>query len=147
MNAGTEVDVAQFVPRLESLEPLMIFVATTLERRGLRRELLPPVELALEELFTNMVKYGGERREPVRIEIAARQDGVEVTLTDHDVAQFDITQAPAVDITRPLQERVPGGLGLHLTRRLVDRLDYRYDPQRREARVTFVKSCPEGIAR
>jgi anti-sigma regulatory factor (Ser/Thr protein kinase) len=64
---------------------------------------------------------------------------VEVTLTDHDVAHFDVTQAPAVDTSRPLQEREPGGLGLHLTRRLVDRLQYSYDPQRREARIAFRK--------
>jgi anti-sigma regulatory factor (Ser/Thr protein kinase) len=140
------VDVAQFAPILESLGPLTAFAAAVFERRGVPRELLPPVELALEELFTNMVKYGGERREPVRIEIAARRDGVEVTLTDHDVAQFDVTQAPAVDIARPLHERAPGGLGLHLTRRLVDRLEYRYDPQRREARIVFVKSSGESVA-
>lgn len=148
VNAGAaaEVDVAQFAPRLDSLGRLMGFASAVFERRGLPRELLPPVELALEELFTNMVKYGGEHREPVRIEIAASRNGVEVTLTDHDVAQFDVTQVPAVDVTRPRHERAPGGLGLHLTRRLVDRLDYRYDPRRREAHIVFVKSCGDGIA-
>lgn len=140
------VDAADFPPRLESLAPLIAFAGDAFRRHNVPGELLPAVELALEELFTNMVKYGGERRKPVRIEIAGRDDGVKVTLTDHDVERFDVTQVPAVDTARPLAERVPGGLGLHLTRRLVDRLDYHYDAARREARIAFFKSRTKGVS-
>jgi anti-sigma regulatory factor (Ser/Thr protein kinase) len=136
---SSEADSARFAPQIGSLMPLMVFAAEVFARRGLPPEWLAPVQLAMEELFTNMVKYGGERREPVLVQIAVSPGGVEVTLTDHDVAHFDVTQAPAVDTSRPLQEREPGGLGLHLTRRLVDRLQYSYDPQRREARIAFSK--------
>jgi anti-sigma regulatory factor (Ser/Thr protein kinase) len=147
VSAGTApsvADSARFAPDIESLAPLMSFAAEVFVRRGLPAELLPQVEFALEELFTNMVKYGGARREPVCIEIARRADGVEVTLTDHNVARFDVTQVPAVDVSRPLPQREPGGLGLHLTRRLVDRLQYSYDPQRREARIVFLKTTLPG---
>lgn len=147
MNAesgGSGADSARFAPQIGSLRPLMAFVAEVFERRGVPPELLAPVQLATEELFTNMAKYGGERREPVRIEITGSAHGVEVTLTDHDVAQFDVTRAPAVDTSRPLHEREPGGLGLHLTRRLVDQLKYNYDPLRREARIVFRKSQAGG---
>lgn len=117
----------------------MSFVAEASARLGLPPETLPPLQLAIEELFTNMVKYGGVRLEPVEIEIAPCPGGVEVALTDHDVAPFDLTQAPPVDTSRPLGEREPGGLGLHLTRHLVEYLRYDYDAQRREARIVFRK--------
>lgn len=138
-NSGSAADSAWFAPHIGSLAPLMAFVAEVFARRGVPLDLLAPVQLAIEELFTNMAKYGGKRSEPVRVEIAGSRDGVGVTMIDHDVDLFDVTQAPAVDISRPLHEREPGGLGLHLTRRLVDDLQYRYDPQRREARIAFSK--------
>ena len=49
------------------------------------------------------------------------------------------TLAPEVDTSLPLEQRLPGGLGLHLVRKLVDSLEYRYDSQRRQGRITFRK--------
>mgnify|MGYP003514571419 CR=1 FL=1 len=66
--------------------------------------------------------------------------GVDVALTDYDVEPFDPTQAPDADVTLPIEQRAPGGLGIHLTRRLVEELEYRYAPERREARISFRKS-------
>jgi anti-sigma regulatory factor (Ser/Thr protein kinase) len=50
-----------------------------------------------------------------------------VCLTDFDVDEFDVTKAPDVDINRPLSERTPGGLGIHLVRRVTESLSYRYE--------------------
>ena len=52
-----------------------------------------------------------------------------MTLTDYDVEPFDVTQAPDVDVTLPIEQRKPGGLGLHLIRRLVDSIEYEYSQQ------------------
>ena len=49
-----------------------------------------------------------------------------MTLTDYDVDPFDVTKAPDVDVTLPIEQRRPGGLGLHLIRRLMDSVDYEY---------------------
>ena len=142
---GRAADAAHFAPRFESLAPLMAFVVEVSARLELPPGTLPSLQLVIEELFTNMVKYGGARHDPVEIEITRCPGGVEVALTDHDVAPFALTQAPPVDTSRPLQEREPGGLGLHLTRHLVDHLRYDYDAQRREARIVFRKLHPRSV--
>ena len=104
-----------------SIPALVAFTADAFARLAIDARLLPTVDLAVEELFTNMVKYGTGSDAPVqRRRCAAIDGGVEVTLIDHDVEPFDVTRAPDVDIDAPIEEREPGGLGLHLIRRMAD---------------------------
>jgi serine/threonine-protein kinase RsbW len=124
----------------DSLDEIFAFTSEFFGRHGIDRDLLPTIDLVLEELFTNMVKYSPGGAPSIRIEMAPAPDGVEVSLTDYDVDRFDVTQAPDADINLPVEERKPGKLGLHLVRRLVDSLQYEYSSARREGRTTFRKS-------
>ncbi len=105
---------------------------------------MPTVDFTLEELFTNMVKYSPSGGAHVRIDLAPAPGGVEVTLTDYDVERFDVTQAPDANINLPLEQRRPGGLGLHLIRRLVDSMEYEYSHEERRSRITFRKTTAGG---
>lgn len=126
----------------DSIEPIFEFTSDFFARRGVDPRLLPTVDLVVEELFTNMVKYGAgaDPGTEVRIDMAAIDGGVEVTLTDFGVEPFDVTLAPDADIDLPVAERRPGGLGLHLIRRLVDAWSYEYSEERRESSITFRKT-------
>ena len=124
----------------DSLEEIFAFTSEFFGRHEIDRDLLPTVDLVLEELFTNMVKYNPGGAPSIRIEMAPALGGVEVTLTDYDVDRFDVTLAPDADINLPIEERKPGKLGLHLVRRLVDSLQYEYSSERRESRTTFRKA-------
>ena len=109
-------------------------------RERIDPQLLPIVDLAVEELFTNMVKYSADSSAAIRIEMARVEGGVEVTLTDYDVEPFDVTRSSEVDTGLPIEEREPGGLGLHLIRRLVDSVEYEYSSETRQSRITFRKT-------
>ena len=124
----------------DSLEEVFAFTADFFAIHGIDRGLLPTVDLILEELFTNMVKYSPAGDAHIRIEMATTEGGVEVTLTDYDVERFDVTTAPDANIDLPIEERRPGGLGLHLIRRLVDSLHYEYSNESRQSRITFRKT-------
>ena len=123
----------------DSIQDIFAFSAEVFASEHVDRVLLPIVDLTLEELFTNMVKYGSSNA-AVRIDMTKVAGGVEVTLTDYDVEPFDVTQAPDVDINLPIEQRKPGGLGLHLIRRLVDCVHYEYSTESRESRITFRKT-------
>jgi serine/threonine-protein kinase RsbW len=130
---------ASFERRIDALTGLFAFTAAAFARQGIAAALLADVDLVLEELFTNIVKYGrGEA--PVAIEIAAIPAGVEVTLIEPEAERFDVTLAPPVDVTLPAGERQPGGLGLHLIPRLVDSVQYGYSPGERCSRIVFRKT-------
>jgi anti-sigma regulatory factor (Ser/Thr protein kinase) len=120
---------------LSSLEQIFAFTAAEVEA-----PLRPAVDLALEELFTNVVKYGRPSEAPVRIEIAPIVGGVEVSLIETEADPFDAARAPDADTNLSLERRQPGGLGLHLTRKMVDSIEYRYAAQSRTGRTTFRKT-------
>lgn len=95
------------------------------------------VQLGIEETFTNLVKYGrGDR--PIELELVRSNGILRASLIEEDAEPFDPTQAPDADTTLPLDQRHPGGLGLHLLRRVVDRVEYVY--QDRRGRTTLVKT-------
>lgn len=127
---------------IDSIERIFEFTSEFFARRGVDPRLLPTVDLVVEELFTNMVKYAtaADPGTEVRIDMATVEGGVEVTLTDFGVEPFDVTLAPDADVSLPIGEREPGGLGLHLIRRLVDAWRYEYDRKDRQSRITFRKT-------
>jgi serine phosphatase RsbU (regulator of sigma subunit)/anti-sigma regulatory factor (Ser/Thr protein kinase) len=124
-----------FNRNLNSLEKIFAFTATEVEAA-----LRPDVDLALEELFTNIVRHGRPSGTPVRIDISPIAGGVEVSLIESEAEAFDPTRAPEVDISLPLERRRPGGLGIHLVRKVVDSIEYRYAPESRIGRTTFRKT-------
>jgi len=125
---------------IDQLDAIFGFTADALARFGVEPSLAGAVDFVIEELFTNMVKYGGDSKAAVEIEIEPIEGGVEVRLVDRDVDEFDVTRAPPVDVGAPLQAREPGGLGLHLIQKMVDVITYRYDAHTRESRISFRKT-------
>ena len=84
------------------------------------------VELTLEELFVNMVRYHPETTHPVEICWYSVGRGVRIEMIDRDVDRFDPTEGPAVDPTAPLADRKVGGLGLFLVMKMADSIQYEY---------------------
>ena len=97
------------------------------------------VDLATEELFVNILRHGGREREPIRLEMHAMEDGVAVTLSAICPEPFDPREVAEVDTQLGVNERQPGGLGLHLVKRVVTSLDYQY--RDRESRISFTATA------
>jgi len=129
--------IGTFERSFDALPAIATFTADAFARMAIDARLLPTVDLAVEELFTNMVKYGIGSTQPVRIELVAIAGGVELRMIDDDVSPFDITRSPDVDVNAPIEEREPGGLGLHLIRRMADSVAYEYVQERRQSRLTL----------
>ena len=128
-----------FERSFDALETIFESIGRFFEREGLDPGLRQPIDLAVEELFTNAVKYNPDG--PHRILLELRRDDDDLVLVLTDVGEsFDPTARPDVDVDRPLEARQPGGLGIHLIGKLMDRVEYEYDAVRREGRTTLVKS-------
>lgn len=127
----------EIVRRIESLKDIYEFIEAFFESNGTAEPVRYPVHFVVEELFTNMVKYNPGNMNTILLDIDTDGDGVKVMITDYDVDNFDVTKKRNVDVTAPLEERKVGGLGLHLVRHMVDKLDYHYED--RQSRITFTK--------
>ncbi|HEY5898608.1 MAG TPA: SpoIIE family protein phosphatase [Burkholderiales bacterium] len=126
---------ASFPRALEALAGIFDFT-----RQAVPADVRPSVDFVLEELFTNVLKYGRASESPVLIEVRRIAGGVEVTLVDDDAQYFDPTKAPQADTGAPLEARQPGGLGIHLLRKMVDSIRYEYAEERRQSRIVFRKT-------
>jgi serine/threonine-protein kinase RsbW len=96
---------------------------------GLDRNDTWPFHVALDEILSNVVKYGGEGGGEGRIEIRLRLEGraLEMVILD-DASPFNPLEARAPDTTSPVEERPIGGLGIEIVRRLMDGVEYRRLP-------------------
>ena len=137
----------RFERTFESIPGMVEFTADAFGRLAIDRALLASVDLAVEELFTNMVKYSVGSDAAVHLAVTAVDRGVELTLIDEDVDPFDITKAAEVDIDAPIEQRTPGGLGLHLIRRIAESVKYEYAGDSRQSRITVRFTVTESAAR
>jgi anti-sigma regulatory factor (Ser/Thr protein kinase) len=124
----------RFGRTLGSLESIFGFVAGFLEANGLPAAAAFELDLVIEELFTNMVKYHPLGASEIEIGLSRSGPDVVVVIRDSDVEPFDPTTAPPADLDRPLHERRAGGLGLHLVRRIAR--DLRYEHRDRCSTIT-----------
>jgi phosphoserine phosphatase len=122
----------------DSLEGIFQFIEDFLAGRSIDAALREPVCFIVEELFTNMVKYNPGATRDIALSFGQSGSTLTVRLTDFDVAPFDVTRGPPVDITKPLEERAIGGLGLHLVRQMADTIRYEYADGR--STITFTKT-------
>jgi anti-sigma regulatory factor (Ser/Thr protein kinase) len=82
------------------------------------------LNLALDELVTNAIKYGGMSRDGcIWIKLAREGDALVVELKDSG-RPFNPLEAEAPDTECGMHQRNVGGLGIHLTRKYMDEMHY-----------------------
>ena len=127
----------KFHRSFDSLENIFEFTEGFFADENVAQSIRYPVHFVMEELFTNMVKYNPGNTNDILLDVGADNGGVTVQLTDFDVDNFDVSEIPDVDVEMTLEQRTPGGLGLHLIHKMVDSLNYQYEDRR--STVTFTK--------
>ena len=117
----------QAAPELESIPKVCQFLEQTLEEQGAPIKAIAQVNIAADEIFSNIARYSGAAAAQVDCEIMA---GRAVIRFVDDGQPYDPTGQPEPDITLPVEEREIGGLGILMVRRTMDEVSYEYEAGR-----------------
>ena len=123
--------------RLDALTPVVNAVLARLEEVNAPSGATFAANLALEELVTNIIKYGydddGEHLITIRLSVDG--DALSLTVID-DGHEFNPFQQAPPDTTAAMEDREIGGLGLHFIRNLLDSCHYERKDGENHVRVT-----------
>lgn len=107
------------------LKRLSVAVDEFLRGHSLPSEPVYRVELALEEMVTNVIKYGYDTpgRHEVKITLEVTPDSLELMIEDWG-HEFNPLLVPVPDLKEDIAVRQVGGVGIHLTRGMVGSMTY-----------------------
>jgi len=119
---------SRFIVRADSAAMRQVddFVGAFVREHGIAADEASRILILLEELLTNLMKYGyPDRAEPGQAEIVLVLNGsrLEIEFID-DGCAFDPFAGAPPNLDEPLEARQVGGLGLHLLRSLTDEARY-----------------------
>jgi anti-sigma regulatory factor (Ser/Thr protein kinase) len=92
---------------------------------GLSKKCIFEANLALDELFTNIISYGfdDKNEHTIRITISLQNDELVFSVED-DGIPFNPTEVETPDLECTIEECRIGGLGIHLAKNLMDEVCY-----------------------
>jgi serine/threonine-protein kinase RsbW len=112
------------------------------EAAGLGDRAVYLANLVIEEMGTNIIKYGYDDAAVheilLRLEI---QPGILQVVLEDDGHPFNPLDVPDPDVSQQAEDRDPGGLGIHLVRRLVDQMLYDRCNQRNRLTIRIRCGC------
>ena len=113
---------------LDNLETVQSFVEQVLEEADCPIKTLMQISVAVEEIFVNIAQYAyvpGNGMATVAVELSDEKDAVILRFTDQGIP-YDPLAREDPDITAPAADRQIGGLGIYMTKQLMDEIEYEY---------------------
>lgn len=118
----------QVEARVENLETVQAFVEQVLERAGCPMRVMMQLSVAVEEVYVNIAHYAYAPQTGtalVRLWVQDEPRCVQIQFEDSG-KRFNPLEKPDADITAPAGEREIGGLGILMTKKMMDEVTYAY---------------------
>ena len=128
----------QFTAEFENLEPIRCLIQEEAQALGVSDDDIYDLMLAVTELATNTIEHGYKIKEGwIEIEIGYENADLVIILSD-GAPKFDPTTVPIPNVNLPLKKRTMRGLGVFITRYMVDEFTYQLNKAGNN-QVTLVK--------
>lgn len=87
--------------------------------------------VSIEEILTNIIKYGFDEQgvHPIHITFRSVDEHIEMEFEDRG-REFNPLETEEPDFDTPVAERQLGGLGIHLVKKMMDETKYRREGDR-----------------
>lgn len=111
--------------RLSELDNLCLNLEKLGKKIGLSKKLIFEINLALDELFTNIISYGfhDEDEHNIKVTITPLKEEICLSIED-DGVPFNPIEFEAPDVAGTVDNCKVGGLGIHIMRKLMDDICY-----------------------
>lgn len=112
----------------DNLDKVLEFINNELLRFECEEMLLTKIDIAVEEIFVNISSYAYENQGEVEISCNVFEDNfmVEIELKDSG-KPYNPLKRDNPDINLTIEEREIGGLGIFMTKKLMDDVKYKYE--------------------
>ena len=121
---------------MQELTHVLQLVNVFLEPRELQSKLVYAVNLILEEILVNIIKYGYDYEDSREIEvrIGVEEEEVALTVVD-DGKEFNPLTVPPPDHSKSAMDRIEEGLGLQFVRHMRNAMEYRREGNKNILRI------------
>ncbi|MDR2595947.1 MAG: SpoIIE family protein phosphatase [Treponema sp.] len=108
---------------IKQLNRVLNFITAELKKTDYEPEIQNKIEMASEEIFTNIAGYAyADEGGKVKIAVSVI-DGIKITFEDNG-KPFNPAEHPDPDLEKPIKDREIGGLGLFLVKQVMDEVEY-----------------------
>ena len=128
MNTQNKQNTLTIRAAAENLETVQTFVDECLEAVGCPMKAQMQIDVAVEEIFVNIASYAyapGTGDAAVCVQLPEDDSAVTISFTDRG-KPYDPLSRDDPDISLPAEQRDVGGLGILMTKKLMDELSYEY---------------------
>jgi sigma-B regulation protein RsbU (phosphoserine phosphatase) len=126
---GEHMTDKTFKAETEALSDILGFVDLMLEKYECPMKIQTAICVAIEEVFVNVARYAYKNEKGnVTLGIGFDKESRTITFRMRDKGvPFDPLKKPDPDITLPAEEREIGGLGIFITKKTMDTVEYAYE--------------------
>lgn len=114
--------------QISDITAITDFVETELENIDCPLKVITQINIAIDEIYSNIVKYGYRGTSgpaTVRLEHQHEPNGILVTFIDEGIP-YNPLNAKEPDVTLSAEERSIGGLGIYMVKQSMDEIIYEY---------------------
>lgn len=113
--------------KIADIPLVMEFAEAELEKVSCPMRAVTQINVAIDELYSNIVKYGyGDTPGPISVRIIIRDNVVYLRFEDEGIPYNPITKEDP-DVTLSAEERGIGGLGIYMVKKTMDDVKYKYE--------------------
>ena len=110
-------------PTMETVSQVAAFVEEHLEKFEVPMKLSTKLMVAVDEIYSNIVRYSGASEAQVRI--MKETDTLRLVFSDNG-KPYNPLDAKEPDVTASAEDRAIGGLGIFMVRKMMDKVEYMY---------------------
>ncbi len=123
---------------LGNLSSIADFTNVSTRELGLNEKGVFQLQLAVDEVVSNIILHGYTHQTgPIHLTIWKENDKIIIQIQDRG-EPFNPLEADEPDLQAPLEERSPGGLGIHFLKTVTDHVHYQFKDEKNI--LTMVKN-------